>query len=198
MANEQTAAAKRITRRAVRAALAGMTQEERNDRSQRICRQLLLWFGTAQTVALCAPRRDEPDLRLLGELEAYPDRVFLFPRIDGSRMVFVRTEAWSELRPGQFGLGTPIGPAWAQPPQLVVVPGLAFDRTGRRLGRGTGFYDRYLALLPRDTRTSGVGFAHQLFDEIPHEAHDIPLHVVITEDGWVSGRGEIVPIVSME
>lgn len=61
----------------------------------------------------------------------------------------------------------------------VVVPGLAFDRSNNRLGRGAGYYDRFLSSLPRHTTTIGLAFDFQMTDSLPVEEHDVPLSVVI-------------------
>ncbi len=66
---------------------------------------------------------------------------------------------------------------------LVLVPGVAFDRRGGRLGRGAGFYDRLLARLPAKAVKIGVAFSAQLVEEIPMETHDVRL------DGLVAGGG---------
>lgn len=63
----------------------------------------------------------------------------------------------------------------------VVVPGVAFDRRGHRLGRGAGVYDRFLATLAPTTLRIGVVPRLQLVPELPIEAHDIPMHLVVTE-----------------
>lgn len=63
---------------------------------------------------------------------------------------------------------------------LVVVPGVAFDRDNVRLGRGHGYYDRFLCALPNDTRTIGLAFDFQLVDDLPRDSHDIPVWKTIT------------------
>lgn len=63
---------------------------------------------------------------------------------------------------------------------LVIVPGIAFDKLHNRLGRGAGYYDRFLAALPEDTPSFGLAFDFQLVDRLPHlEAHDMSLTDVI-------------------
>lgn len=62
---------------------------------------------------------------------------------------------------------------------LVIVPGLAFDLDGHRLGRGAGYYDRFLKTLPRDTPSIGLGFDFQLRDDLPLSEHDVPLSRII-------------------
>lgn len=67
--------------------------------------------------------------------------------------------------------------------RLVLVPGLLFDRRGGRLGRGAGFYDRYLARLGPGTVTCGVCYRSQLVDRVPTEDHDVRVGMILTEDG---------------
>ena len=71
---------------------------------------------------------------------------------------------------------------------VVLVPGLAFDDAGRRLGRGGGFYDRLLAELPAETRRIGVCFDEQRVDVIPVEQHDQCVDVVVTPAEIVEAR----------
>lgn len=68
--------------------------------------------------------------------------------------------------------------------QLVLMPLLAFDAAGRRLGQGGGFYDRTLARCGRWPRRVGLAFAAQQLARLPVDAHDVPLHAVLTERGY--------------
>jgi 5-formyltetrahydrofolate cyclo-ligase len=63
---------------------------------------------------------------------------------------------------------------------LVVVPGIAFDRKNVRLGRGHGYYDRFLSGLPDKTKTIGLAFAFQVLEDLPRDPHDIPVSKLIT------------------
>ena len=63
---------------------------------------------------------------------------------------------------------------------LVVVPGIAFDRRNMRLGRGHGYYDRFLSCLPPGTKTVGLAFDFQVVDHLPQDDHDIPVWKTIT------------------
>lgn len=63
---------------------------------------------------------------------------------------------------------------------LVVVPGIAFDNKNVRLGRGHGYYDRFLSSLPERTRTIGLAFDFQVVDHLPQDSHDIPVWKIIT------------------
>ena len=74
----------------------------------------------------------------------------------------------------------------------VIVPGLAFDRRGHRLGRGAGVYDRFLATLAPHTLRIGVIPDAQLVDALPTEPHDVPMHLVVTEQG-VTAAANLAP-----
>ena len=65
---------------------------------------------------------------------------------------------------------------------LIVVPGLAFTPEGSRLGRGAGFYDRFLSTISRTTLKIGVCFEFQLVSEIPQESHDVKMDAVVYAD----------------
>jgi 5-formyltetrahydrofolate cyclo-ligase len=67
---------------------------------------------------------------------------------------------------------------------LVLVPGLAFDLTGNRLGFGKGYYDRVLPQLKKTTLTIGLGYSFQIVEKIPTESHDFPLKAVLSEKGF--------------
>jgi 5-formyltetrahydrofolate cyclo-ligase len=67
---------------------------------------------------------------------------------------------------------------------LILVPGLAFDRTGRRLGRGKGFFDRLLARATR-ARRWGIAFDQQIVDAVPTAAHDVNVHLLVTPELWL-------------
>jgi 5-formyltetrahydrofolate cyclo-ligase len=70
-------------------------------------------------------------------------------------------------------------------PDVVVVPGLAFAAGGHRLGQGGGWYDRFLSNVRSDCVTIGVAFAAQVLDELPIEAHDVALDVIVTDEGML-------------
>ncbi len=100
----------------------------------------------------------------------------------------LRFHAWTPgdpLHPGRFGTLAPDGPV--RRPDLLLVPLLAFDRAGRRLGYGGGYYDRTLAALP-NARAIGIAFAAQEIDTVPAGPHDRPLDAVATERGLIPIR----------
>jgi 5-formyltetrahydrofolate cyclo-ligase len=90
----------------------------------------------------------------------------------------------TDLTSGAFGIWEPVpNPARLVPPaafDLVVVPGLAFDLDGGRLGRGAGFYDRFLSALPKTTRLIGVALDEQIVEKTPRDAFDLPVDALAT------------------
>ncbi|HEU4678202.1 MAG TPA: 5-formyltetrahydrofolate cyclo-ligase [Terrimicrobiaceae bacterium] len=146
--------------------------------SQKIRRHLCEFpvFATAQMVFGFLPLRGEPDW--LGE-EFPADKLIAYPRIDGDEMQFVFSV---DFEVGGHGVREPVGGTVAEAPDVVLVPGLAFDATGARLGRGKGFYDRWLAANPT-SRSIGLCFKCQLLAGLPFEAHDARVGAIVTEDG---------------
>ena len=142
-------------------------------------------FLAAKTVALFAPIPTEPDVEPLWENAA---RQFCFPRVNGAQIEFVVVRHPEDLAPAAWN---PLvrEPAAAQPViasaglDLILVPGLAFTRDGRRLGRGGGYYDRLLAARAPRTIALGVCFDPQLVADLPCEPHDQRVDAVVTESG---------------
>jgi len=90
-----------------------------------------------------------------------------------------------DLSKGPYGIYQPreetLAPVSGSEIDLVVVPGAAFTEDGTRLGRGGGFYDRFLKGLPEGTHTVGIAFNMQVLSDLPHNERDIPVGRVITE-----------------
>lgn len=105
---------------------------------------------------------------------------FFLPRVNGVNLDILPYDE-SRLELGSFHIEEPTGTDTvdADEIELIVVPAVAYDRKGNRLGRGKGFYDRLLSTA-RATKI-GVGYEFQLVDEIPIEAHDVPMDYVITQ-----------------
>jgi 5-formyltetrahydrofolate cyclo-ligase len=92
-----------------------------------------------------------------------------------------------DIRAGQFGIREPVegcSRLRLKRLDLILVPGVAFDLHGRRLGRGKGFYDTLLAVM-RGT-TCGVAFDQQIVGEIPVEPHDVHLNCILTPTRWIA------------
>jgi 5-formyltetrahydrofolate cyclo-ligase len=104
--------------------------------------------------------------------------------IDAKAMVFRRYVAGAALEPDVLGIAAPGADAPAVVPDAVIVPLTAFDRSGTRLGKGYGIYDRWVSsqrAAGRDPLLIGFAFAVQEVDAIPAEDHDVRLHHLVTE-----------------
>jgi 5-formyltetrahydrofolate cyclo-ligase len=88
-----------------------------------------------------------------------------------------------KLIPGPFDILEPPDGKTIAPKHidLILVPGLAFDNRGNRLGYGHGYYDRYLKLIDPKCFILGVAYSFQIIDKTPKTNHDIPVHAVLTE-----------------
>ena len=136
----------------------------------------------AGTLLLYYPLADEVDVRPLIK-DAYDSgKKVLLPVVKGDELELRRYGGEASLAQGAFGIMEPTGPLF--PPenygeiQLAIIPGMAFDAAGHRLGRGKGYYDRLLPKLT-NARLQGICFPFQLLDEVPAEVHDIPVHEVV-------------------
>jgi len=180
--------AKRVVRTRLQATRAARSASERVTAAAALARHGRLAVGWATTVAAYASIRDEPptDL-LLDQLLAAGVRVLL-PRVTGQALAWAPYESWSGLGRSGRGLLEPTGPAvtggldeWAD---VVLVPAVAVDRHGTRLGRGAGYYDRTLVGTPRE-RLIAVVFADEIVDLLPNEPHDVAVRAALTPDGLV-------------
>lgn len=144
-----------------------------------------------QTIALFLPLPSEPDLTSL--LGAVPARNYVFPRVVGDDMQFHHVTNISEqTTAGPWGLREPLASCPAigiAEIDLMLCPGMAFARHGVRLGKGGGFYDRYLAASTNQPYLIGITFDACLFDSLPHEEHDVIMNEVLTEKGFVDQNG---------
>jgi 5-formyltetrahydrofolate cyclo-ligase len=114
----------------------------------------------------------------------------LLPYLAGRALEAAEIDAGEELVPTTYGPKEPGRRRAIDPKEvdLVVTPGLAFDRRGYRLGYGGGFYDRYLARLRSDATRMAVGFSFQVVDEVPADPADERVHLVVTESETIDCR----------
>jgi len=121
----------------------------------------------------------------------------VIPYCDGAELGLWRLEQLDELEPGTWGIPEPPAARWREPGRqvaagdidLAVVPGVAFDTTGGRLGHGKGFYDRLMRKLRSNARCIGVCFESQIQREIPMGPEDVYVDRVVTQLAVYRGRG---------
>lgn len=138
-------------------------------------------YGESSVIALFLALDDEVETLSTASRWRELGKRVVVPRVVGEEMDFVDFSP-ELLRKGAFGILEPTSECVVRPEEidLMIAPGVAFCRDGRRLGRGRGYYDRYLAQKSFRAYTIGVGYAHQLTYDIPCEAHDQRLNLVIT------------------
>lgn len=172
---------KREIRLRVKARKSLLTDDERRNAAKAVFDVLerTAAFLVADRILMYHSLPDE--LSTLEFIEKWSDRKqFFLPRVNGVNLELLPYRR-TNLRHGAFNIEEPEGDeiVAAELMELIVVPGVAFDRQGNRVGRGKGFYDRLLS--ETKALTVGVGYDFQLFDEVPAEPHDTPMNVIITE-----------------
>ncbi len=175
----------RALARATRAEIAAAPPE---DTPARIRCQLFEWILPVGDVSISGfwPLRTELDTRPILEALHAAGYTSCLPVVAQHRAPLV-FRVWTpdmDLVAGPFGESTPPPEAPSAVPDIVLVPGLAFDRQGYRVGYGAGFYDRTLAALRavKPITAVGIGYAGQIFAEVPRAPTDEPLDWIITEE----------------
>jgi 5-formyltetrahydrofolate cyclo-ligase len=180
-------AAKDTLRERMRAVRSGLAPAAREAASRAIAARVaaLPAWTAALTVALFPSTGSEVDTWELARLALAAGKRVAWPRISSSgRAMEFACCAPAELVPGPARVleAPPSAPALPiDLLDLVVVPGLAFDPAGRRLGRGRGHYDATLVRLRPGALRIGLCFEAQVVDRVPTEPHDAPLDAVVTE-----------------
>lgn len=159
--------------------------------------EAMLQYQQARSVAFYVDCRGEVQTRPAIERAISAGKMVAVPWcIDRREMELFRLASLSELTPGRFAIDEPSAEVRSDPKRqippveidLVVVPGVAFDRSGNRLGHGNGYYDRLLAQTRPNVPRVGLAFECQLVDELPAEPHDVRMHAVITEVAVYTNR----------
>jgi len=139
-------------------------------------------WSVADTILLYYPLPDEVDVRPLIQMAYQAGHRVLLPVVVGNELELRVYQGEESLRAGAYNIMEPVGPLF--PPEeysqieLAIVPGMAFDAMGHRLGRGKGYYDR---LLPQLTTAYKIGvcFPFQFVSDVPLEEHDVRMNEVI-------------------
>lgn len=171
-------------RRALLAARQGIPAPQRAKESVQVCRRLrnLAAVARADSILGYDPLPQEVDIRpVLGEW-AVGGRAVALPRVEGPHLVAREWKPGAALEESRFHLMEPAASARRVDPELigvVVVPGVAFDAAGNRLGFGRGYYDRFLAQATKAIRV-GVCFTQQVVSGLPVEVGDEPMDWLIS------------------
>lgn len=176
---------KTALRRQIAAKKRAMTPEQIESASRRLAERLFatdLYQNALSVYGYLSFNEEIRTLPILRRALADGKRVAV-PKVFGDEMRFLWMDDLSLVAPGYYDIPEPIadGPAADDPLALVLMPGLAFDPEGRRVGYGGGFYDRYLAAHP-DHKLVALCYGFQLVDHLDCEAHDVPVDMVIADD----------------
>jgi 5-formyltetrahydrofolate cyclo-ligase len=184
-------------RRRLRAGLKDLSQARRDADSARardLLRRQTVWQN-ARAILFYAPMAGELDLTPLLEEALQTGQGVALPRFvneTGTYQAFGVSDLRRDCAPGKFGIAEP----GAHCPNislkhldLVLVPGLGFDLSGRRLGRGRGFYDRLLAGIAG--AKCGIAFDQQVVGQIPAERHDVAMNYILTPTRWLETSKQI-------
>ncbi len=138
----------------------------------------------AEAICLYFSREDEVDTKPLLAAALTAEKTVVFPRIVKDRLVLHRVTSIKDFTRGTYQILEPKKSTPVMDPSsvdLFIVPGVAFDANGNRLGRGGGYYDRVLAHVTAPK--IGLGYAFQMVAEVPHSSYDVPMTMVVTEEG---------------
>jgi 5-formyltetrahydrofolate cyclo-ligase len=151
-------------------------------------------FQAARALLLTLPFGSEWDAAPIFAIAIGLNKLVVLPRVNlATRMLELCavTDLERDVAPGYRGIREPLPRCTHIDPAAidwVLVPGVAFDRNGKRLGYGGGFYDRLLPLLPPAALRVAGGFELQIVDNIPYAAHDLTVDAVVTEARTLSAE----------
>lgn len=167
--------------------------------SRSICERLasLPEYAAASTVMFYVDVRNEVRTQHYLPLALQQGKRVVVPYCVAGALALFLLGSMDELAAGMYSILEPRPELRTMPEKrvavaeldLIVVPGVAFDRRGARLGHGVGYYDKLLAQARRDTRLIALAFECQLFPAIPTEPHDIFMDTVVTEAAIYPGQG---------
>ena len=170
------------------------------ERSRRIFQALgaSAIFRDARQVILYSPTENEVDTEAIWQHARQEGKRVHYPRLttDRREIEFVLRSEGQPLVPGAFDIPVPQGDellAGVTAADVVVTPAVAFDRAGRRLGRGRGYYDRAFRSVLAGALRVGVAYAFQIIDEVPSDIRDERVDYVVTEAGCLECTPKSLP-----
>lgn len=152
-------------------------------------RQLSAYKDASLLLAYVDAKR-EAETRLLMRCAWDDGKKVAAPRVDGDGIMhFYYLRSLKDLEPGAFGIMEPRADCRICEPEegLLLMPGVAFDEQGHRVGYGGGYYDRYLEKHPHLIHIA-LAFEFQIFPEVPSEKHDICPDLIVTENRILGGK----------
>lgn len=138
-------------------------------------------YNDAKVIAIYNSMKDEVDTKEIILYSFLKDKTILLPKVVDQEMVFLKVDSKTKYKKSKFGVSEPVDGEIFDPStiDLFIIPGLAFDIKGNRLGYGAGYYDRYLQ--ETDVLKLGLAYEEQIVNSIPTDEYDIPMDIVQTE-----------------
>lgn len=165
-------------------------KSERESRSlliQENAKDFIPW-DQIKKIGLYANQASEVETVLLFKSAREMHKLIAFPRVTNEEEIqYCIIDELSDLIPGSFGINEPLNsnrPISIESLDLIVVPGLAFDKYGYRLGYGRGYFDRILKSVDIK-KVIGLAFENQIVEQLPVQSHDIRVGTIITESGVI-------------
>ncbi len=176
---------KKALRAEIKAKKRAMTEEQIAATSEALAQQLYAHpaYRSAKSIfGYLSYNQEVRTMPMLEQAQRDGKRVAV-PKVIGDTMIFIWLDDLSRVELGYCNIPEPIdnGPEAVDETALVMMPGLAFDPTGRRCGYGGGFYDRYLEAHP-DHPTIAMCYGFQMFDALETDPHDIPVNYVLSQE----------------
>lgn len=182
------AVAKKVLRKEMRARRAALGPAQKQAYDQALREHLAQAIKTAAPAALhiYLPMKTEPDLwPLWAALLAQGQKLICPVALPGGQLEHRLLRDLADLEPGPIGTRHPRGPAYTEAPDWILLPGLAFDEQGRRLGYGGGYYDRFLARFTASVRVA-VAYPFQYLLAVPTEPNDQPIDRLFLPSGEIA------------
>ncbi len=170
-----------------------LTQQERTYLSKRIVEKLkgLESLLKSKKPALFCPFDNEPDITPLFSCVINTVGFVILPKVKGDSIVLYSVQKMDDLEIGSFCIMEPTNGERIDPKDIdfILVPGVAFDKKGYRLGFGKGYYDRLLSRT--EAFKVGVCYSFQVLEALPIDPWDVPVDLVVTEDFLIEGGKKI-------
>jgi 5-formyltetrahydrofolate cyclo-ligase len=161
-----------------------LSLEEKTSQSDQLTAELLKFIPltSAQAVLFFNPLPDEPQIHFLIQKFLEDQKTLYFPKVEGDSLTIHAIQSKEDFVIGEFGILEPNTLAIENPSiDIALIPGIVFSKNCQRIGRGKGYYDRYLQDVQENIIKCGICFENQVVDDyIPQDLHDISMDVVLT------------------
>lgn len=158
-----------------------LTKDEVTNQSALVVEALeqISCFQSAKTVLIYYPTHNE--VNVLSLIKKYKKtKTFLFPVTHRHFMNACPYEGNAKMHRGKYNIPEPTTAPYKGQIDLIIVPGVGFDKSGNRLGRGGGYYDKFIATIHKHTQLIGVGYDFQLIEEVPSNRRDKKMDYIVT------------------